>query len=101
MEKYTKVTYNGVNRPYLKGLTGTVQAFDNNGRTAMVNFEGPTRDYTEWVGVAYLNEKVDTAITTARKQIQEKISGLEKQISDLRSQVSKLNAANKALKDME
>lgn len=99
-----KVKYISTGRPWLKDRVGTVVNLANSTRSALVSFPS-NRDYggaSEWVGISYL-EVVENAtqFSAARKQIMEQISSLEKQISELRKKISGLNAANKALKDLE
>lgn len=91
-----RVKYNGTNRSELRGQMGTVVSDSGNSR--LVQFDNGEK---AWVGKNYLIEEPVSVISNARKAVQEKIRKLEKEISSLRSQVSKLNAANKALKDME
>lgn len=101
--KNDTVTYTGFNRPYLNGKTGKIVEGPTTSNSYLVEFSssGSTLTYSEWVGSSALTKDSGTPITEARALVMNKIRDLEKQISKLRSEVSKLNAANKALKDME
>lgn len=98
-----KVKYLGQTRPYLKSFEGVITSGPSASGGFLVEFTRPgsTLTYTEWVGYQALLKVGSDPITEARTKVQERIKELEKKISDLRSEISKLNAANKALKDMQ
>lgn len=99
-----KVTYQSTGRPWLRNRTGVVQQVSSTGASALVTFPatGSYNTASEWIGVTSLSKaEVTSNVSTARKAVQDKIRAYEKQISDLRSKISKLNYANKALKDLE
>jgi TolA-binding protein len=101
MEKHDRVTYNSTGRPWLRGRIGRIDQFNFSGTSALVVFEKDNQhaESAEWIGLGAL-EKVTSNLSETRQKVQDEITKLEKQISDLRSRVSKLNQANKALKDL-
>lgn len=103
MKVNDNVKYRGETRPYLKNMNGVIQSGPSENGGYLVKFTSPYTDlsYTEWVGSRALDLVSTSVIADARAKVLDRIRDLEKQISVLRSEVSKLNAANKALKSME
>lgn len=98
-----KVTYHGATRPWLKNYEGKVTSGPSATGGWLVEFSrgDSFSTYSEWVGEKALKVVESDPVSDVRAKIMARIKELEKQISNLRSEVSKLNAANKALKDMQ
>lgn len=97
-----KVTYHGETRPRLKNYEGKITSGPTASGSWLVEFfhENPFLAHSEWVGERALKLVESDAVSDVRAKIMVRIKELEKQISTLRSEVSRLNAANKALKDL-
>ncbi len=101
MELHDKVTYNSHGRPWLRGRVGVVRSFNTLGTSALVTFpaSGGYNEASEWIGTNVL-EPVKSDISDTRQKVLDEIKTLEKVISEARSKISKLNTANKTLKDL-
>lgn len=96
-----RVKYVSTGRPWLSNREGKVVSMNLQKTSALVEF--PANDLynknSEWIGVGAL-EVLGESLSEARQKVQTEKVKLEKQISELRSKVAKLNHADKALKDL-